>query len=78
MVSILRLLVRSGLYTHTIPDPIILSNDESTDTESENDYSDLRVGLITKSDSSSPYIADNGEGFVSGTTYTSDLIITNY
>jgi hypothetical protein len=29
----------AGLLTHTIPDPIILSDDESVGTESETDYS---------------------------------------
>jgi len=65
-----------------MPDPIILSDDESADTESETDYSNLKVDLTTKSDSSSPHIADNdmagGEGFGSATTYISDLIVADH
>jgi hypothetical protein len=63
-------------------DPIVLNDDESVDAESETDYSSLEVDLTTKSDSSSPHIADNdmadGEGFVSGTIYISDRIVANH
>lgn len=81
-VSILRLLVRSGLHTHTMPDPIILSDNESANIESETDYSNLKVDLTTKSDYFSPHIAGNdiadGEGFVSRTTHISDLIVAGH
>ncbi|KAG9235614.1 hypothetical protein BJ875DRAFT_265946 [Amylocarpus encephaloides] len=57
-------------------DPIILSDNESANTESETDYSNLKVDLTTNSDSSPPHIADNDmavrEGFGSGTTHISD------
>jgi hypothetical protein len=56
-----------------MPDPIILSDDESAGAESETDYSNLKVDLTAKSDSSSPHIADSnmadGKGSGSGTTY---------
>jgi hypothetical protein len=72
-VSILRLPVRPGLHTYTMPDPIILSDDESVSAESETDYSNLEVDLTAKSDSSSLHIADSdivdGEGFGSGTIH---------
>lgn len=81
-VSILRLSFRPGLYTHTMPDPIILSDDESVGAESETDYSNLEVDLTAKSDSSSPHIADSdmadGEGFGSGTTCISDPIVADH
>jgi hypothetical protein len=38
-VSILRFSIWRGLLPYTIPDPIILSDDESAGTESETDYS---------------------------------------
>jgi hypothetical protein len=81
-VSILRLLVWPGLYTYTIPDPIILSNNKSANAESETDYSNPEVDLTTKSDFSSLYIADSdmadGKGFGSGTIYISDRIVADH
>lgn len=41
--------------THPIPDPIILSDDESVGAESETDYSDLDVDSRAKSDSGPPH-----------------------
>jgi hypothetical protein len=65
-----------------MPDPIILSDDESAGAESETDYSNLEGDLTAKSDSSSPHIADSdmadGEGFGSGTTYISDRIVADH
>ena len=58
-VSILRLSVRSGFHTHTKLDPMIISDDESSNAESETDCSNLEVDLTTKNDSFSPHIADH-------------------
>jgi hypothetical protein len=46
-----------GLLTHPIPDPIMLSDDESVGAESETDYSDLDVDLRAKSDSGPRHVA---------------------
>jgi hypothetical protein len=74
-VSILRLSVRPGLHTHTMPDPIILSDNESTGAESETDHSNLEVDSTAKSADSD--MADS-EGFGSGTTYIPDRIVAGY
>jgi len=81
-VSILRLSVRLRLLIHTIPDPIILSDDESVSAESKTDYSNLDVDLTTKSDSHSLHVADSdladGDGFGSRTTLISDRLIAHH
>jgi hypothetical protein len=81
-VSILRFLVRPGHLTHTMPDPIILSNGESIGVESETDYGNLDAHLTAKGDSYSPYITDRdlagGDGFSSRTTFISDRFVANY
>ena len=59
-----------GFLTHTIPDPIILSDDESAGAESETDCSNLGVDVRAKSDSDLLHLADSeladGDGISSG------------
>jgi hypothetical protein len=81
-VSILRCSIWPGLLTHTILDPIILSDDESVDAVSETDYSDLDVDLTAKSNSDSLHVADSeladGDGFGLGTTHISNHLVADY
>jgi hypothetical protein len=81
-VSILRFSIWLGLLTHTILDPIILSDDESIGTESNTDFSSLNIDLIAKRDSNSLYVVDNelvdSDGFGLGTIVISDCIVANY
>jgi len=81
-VSILRFSIWPGQLPHTIPDPIILSDNESVGAKSETDYNDLDVDLKAKSDSNSTHVierepADDG-GFGSRTTHTSSRLVTNH
>jgi hypothetical protein len=83
-VSILRFLLWPGLLTHTIPDPIILSDDESAGAESETDCSDLdlNVDVRAKSDSDPPHVADSeladGDGFGLGAALISNRLVTDH
>jgi hypothetical protein len=80
-VSIMRFSIWPGLLTHTIPDLIILSDDESVGTKSETDFSSLDINLTAKRGSDSPHVADNelmdGDGFSLGTTVISDCVIAD-
>jgi len=71
----LHFLIRPGLFTHAILDPIILSDGEYMGAESKTDYSDLNIDLRAKSDSNSPHVTNSdladSDGFGSGTTHTS-------
>ena len=81
-VSIMRFSIWPGLLTYTIPDPIILSDDESMGTESETDFSCLDIDLTAKRDSDSLHIVDSelvdGDGFGSRTTRISDRLVTDH
>jgi hypothetical protein len=74
-VSILRFSIWRGLLTHTILDPIILSDNESMGTESDTDFSSLDIGLTAK------HVIDNelmdGDGFSSGTTVISNRVVAD-
>jgi hypothetical protein len=65
-----------------IPDPIILSDDESVGAESGTDYGTLAVNLTAKNGSDPPYIADtklaDGDGFASGAALTSDRLVADH
>jgi hypothetical protein len=80
-VSILRFLIWLRLLTHTILNPIILSDNESVGTESKTDFSSLNIDLTAKRDSNSLYVADNelmdGDGFGLGTTVISNCVIAD-
>jgi hypothetical protein len=80
-VSTLRFLIWPGL-TCTIPDPIILSDDESAGAESETDCGDLDVNVRAKSDSDPPHVADSeladGDGFASEAALISGRLVTDY
>jgi hypothetical protein len=83
-VSILRFSLWPGLFIHTIPDPIILSDDESAGAESETDCSDLDVDVRAKNDSDPPHVADSeladgsGSGSGSGAALISDRLVTDH
>jgi hypothetical protein len=80
-VSILRFPIWPGLLTHPIPDPIMLSDDESVGAESETDYSDLDIDPRAKSDSGPPHPDGepaDGNGFGPGTTPTSDSLAADH
>jgi hypothetical protein len=74
-VSILRFSIWRGLLTHTIPDPIILSDNESVGAESNTDFSSLNIDLTAK------HVADNelmnGDGFGLGTIVISDRVVAD-
>jgi hypothetical protein len=78
-VSILRFSLWPGLLTYTILDPIILSNDKSTNAESETDYSNLDINIRAKSDSDTPHVADSQlvDSFGSGAALISDCLVTD-
>ncbi|KAH8650362.1 hypothetical protein BGZ60DRAFT_534447 [Tricladium varicosporioides] len=75
-MSTLRFSIWPGLLTHTMPDPIILSDNEHVGAESETDYNDLDVDLGAKSDSDSSHVAGSeladNNGFGSETPHISD------
>ena len=80
-VSILRFPIWPRLLTYPIPDPILLSDDESVGAESETDYSDLDVDPRAKSDSGLSHLDGepaDGEGFGSGTTRVSGSLATDH
>jgi hypothetical protein len=68
--------------THSIPDPIILSDDESMGSESETDYGDFDVEPTAKSDTDSPRVVDrwlaDGDSFASRTASTSDRLVADH
>jgi hypothetical protein len=66
-----------GLLTHTIPDSIILSDDEPLATGSETDYSEVDLGPRAKSDSDSPHVTDSGS-FGLGTTFISGCPVSDH
>lgn len=78
-VSILSFSISQRVLTNTIPDPIILSDDEPEGAESKIDYSDLDfdldLNLTAKKDSMSLHNSDSGlaggDDFDSGTTSNS-------
>jgi hypothetical protein len=74
-VSILCFSIWWGLLTHTILDPIILSDNKSMSTKSNTDFSSLDIDLIAK------HIVDNelmdGDGFSLGTIVISNRAIAN-
>jgi hypothetical protein len=80
----LHLLVWLGLYSDTIPDPIILSDndDEFAGAESETDNSNLNADITAKSDSSSLYVADSDiadrKVLGSGAIYNLDRLVADY
>ena len=80
-VSILRLSIRLGLLIYTITDPIILSDNESVDAESDTDYSSLDIDATAQRDCDSRVadseLTDSG-GFGSGTTPISDRPVTDH
>jgi len=80
-VSIMRFSIWLGLLTHTILDPIILSDNESVGTKSETGFSSLNIDLTAKRDSNSLHVADNklidSEGFSLGTTVISNCVIAD-
>jgi hypothetical protein len=81
-VSMLRFSLWPGLLIHTIPDPIILSDDESAGAESKTDCSDLDVDVRAKNDSDPPHVADSeladGSGSGSGAALISDCLVTDH
>jgi hypothetical protein len=80
-VSILRFPIWPRLLTYPIPDPILLSDDESVGAESETDYSDLDVDPRAKSDSGLSHLDGepaDGEGFGPGTTRVSGSLATDH
>jgi hypothetical protein len=81
-VSILRFSIWLGLFTYTILDPIILSDDKSMSTKSNTNFSSLDINLIAKRDSNSPHVVDNklvdGDGFGLGTTVISNRVVANH
>jgi hypothetical protein len=79
-VSILLFPLWPGLLTHTITDPIILSDDESAGAESETDCSDLDVDVRAKSDSDPPHVADSelADSIGSGAALVSDRLVTDH
>ena len=70
-VSILRFSTLARTSTHTIPDPILLSNNEYAGAESETDCSALDVDVRAKSDS-------DGDRFGSGAAVISDRLVTDH
>jgi hypothetical protein len=81
-VSILRFPIWLGLLIYTIPDPIMLNDDESMGAESETDYGGLDVGLRTRSDSDSLYVTDNkpadGDSISLRTIHTSGRLAADH
>jgi hypothetical protein len=71
-----------GLPTHTIPDPIVLSDDESIGAESETDYTDPDVDLAANSYPDSSHVADSeladGDGFGSRAALTSHCLVADH
>ena len=65
-----------------IPDPIILSNDESASAESETDCSDLDVDFRAKNDPNPPHVISgelaDSDGFNLGAALISHHLVTNY
>jgi hypothetical protein len=65
-----------------IPDPIILSDDESVGSEPDSDFSSLDIDLAAKRDSYPLHVADNGlvdgSGSSSRTTVVSDRLVADH
>jgi hypothetical protein len=70
-VSILRFSTLARTSTHTIPDPILLSDNEYAGAESETDCSALDVDVRAKSDS-------DGDRFGSGAAVISGRLVTDH
>jgi len=77
----MRFLIWLRLFTYTILDPIILSNNESVSTKSNTNFSSLDINFIAKRDSDSLHVADNklidSNSFSLGTTRISNCVVAN-
>jgi hypothetical protein len=71
-----------GFLTYTIPDLIILSDDESAGAESKTDCSDLDVDVRAKSDSALLHVADSeladGDGIGSEAALIYNRLVTDH